>query len=116
MDGAAYAYVHCKLGAPVKSIVKTLHEFEVVLDVPLEFTADGAVRATLIGETQPLDEVLNAITDIVELDLERTGEYHPGVRDLDATLTNRQRQILTVAVKEGYYEILREATLKDIAT
>lgn len=115
-DGEAFAYVHCELGDPVKGIVETLHEFEVVLDMPLEFTDDGIVRATLIGEAPALHEALDAIADVVEMTLEKTGKYRPGVRDLDATLTNRQRQILTVAVEEGYYEVPRAATLEDIAT
>jgi predicted DNA binding protein len=114
-DGEAYAYVHCELDDPVKGIVKTLHEFEVVLDMPLEFTDDGSVRATLIGETPALDEALNAIADVVEMTLEKTGEYNPGMRTHDVTLTNRQRQILTVAVEEGYYEVPREVTLEEVA-
>lgn len=115
-NSEAFAYVHCQLGDPVRGLVKTLHEFEVVLDMPLEFTDDGTVRATLIGEAPALAEALDAIADVVVINLEKTGEYRPGVRDLDATLTNRQRQILTVAVERGYYEVPRGATLEEIAT
>ncbi|GAA0239054.1 helix-turn-helix domain-containing protein [Haladaptatus pallidirubidus] len=114
-EGGGFAYIHCELDDPVRSIVSTLHLFEVVLDMPLEFTTDGSVKATLIGEEPALGEALEAISGIVNIHLEKTGTYRPGARDLGATLTDRQYQILTVAVREGYYEVPRGSTLEDVA-
>lgn len=114
-EGGGFAYIHCKLKDPVRSIISTLHQFEVVLDMPLEFTHDDSVKATLIGEESVLGEALEAISEIVNIHLEKTGTYRPGVRDLGATLTDRQYQILTVAVQEGYYKVPRQATLETIA-
>ncbi|WP_227378370.1 helix-turn-helix domain-containing protein [Haladaptatus halobius] len=114
-DGEGFAYVHCELTDPVRSIVSTLHKFEVILDTPLEFCDGGFVKATLIGEEPSLRQSLEALSDIVEIRLQKTGEYHPGIQDLGATLTNRQHQMLTVAVELGYYEVPRQATLEDIA-
>lgn len=114
-NGTGVAYVHCKLRNPVKSLVSTLHQFEVVPDMPLGFTTNGSVRATIIGEAQALSETLDAIADIVEVHLEKTGDYRPGIGELEATLTDRQHQILTVAVNQGYYEVPRRTTLEDVA-
>lgn len=114
-EGGGFAYIHCELNDPVRSIVSTLHQFEVVLDMPLEFADDGSVKVTLIGEESVLGEALEAISRDVDIQLEKTGTYRPGVRDLGATLTDRQYQILTVAVEEGYYLVPRQSTLEDIA-
>lgn len=114
-EGGRFAYIHCKLNDPVRSIVSTVHQFEVVLDMPLEFTDEGSVKATLIGEEPALGEALEAISEIVNIHLEKTGTYRPGVRDLGATLTDRQHQILTVAVDQGYYEVPRQSALEDVA-
>lgn len=114
-DGDGFAYLHCRLQDPVKSLVSTLHEHEVVLDMPLEFLDDGTVRATLIGKSPALGPALEALSEIVEVALERTGKYRPETRDLGANLTDRQHQILTIAVEHGYYEVPRRATLVDVA-
>lgn len=114
-EGGGFAYIHCELDDPVRSIVSTLHQYEVVLDMPLKFTDDGSVKATLIGEESVLGEALEAISESVTVQLEKTGMYHPGGQDLGATLTDRQHQILTVAVDHGYYEVPRQSTLEDIA-
>ncbi|WP_129113812.1 helix-turn-helix domain-containing protein [Halegenticoccus tardaugens] len=114
-DGEGFAYIHCELRDPVKSLVSTLHEYEIVLDTPIEFADGGTARATLIGEAIPLREALDAISGLVEVRLERTGAYHPDRRDLGSRLTDRQHQILSIAVDCGYYEVPRRATLEDIA-
>jgi predicted DNA binding protein len=114
-NGGGFAYIHCELSDPVRSIVSTLHQFEIVLDMPLEFSDNGSVKATLLGEEPVLGEALKAISESVNVQLEKTGTYRPGIRDLGATLTDRQYQILTVAIQEGYYEVPRQVTLETIA-
>jgi predicted DNA binding protein len=42
-------------------------------------------------------------------------EYDPGVRQLFGRLTGRQREVLTAAVRAGYYDAPRRATQADVA-
>lgn len=114
--GENIAYVHCALQDPVKSIISTIRQYEIVIDMPLVFPDDGSIRARLIGEDSTLGDVLDALTEIVGVHLEKTGRYHPELSEVGITLTDRQHQILTVAVERGYYEVPRQSTIEDIAS
>jgi DNA-binding CsgD family transcriptional regulator len=109
------AYFHVVAIDPAKSLLSIVQEFEIVLDTPLTFTADGDPRVTLIGEPKTVRRTLTAISKIVSVRLERTGEYHPDARHLGSLLTERQHQILTIAAENGYYEIPRGTTIREIA-
>ncbi|WP_254546528.1 helix-turn-helix domain-containing protein [Halomarina pelagica] len=110
-----YAYVHCELGEPVGSLLSALSASEVVLDVPIEFAADGRVHATLVGDAESLERALDAVADVVDVRLLETGEYRPGARELASLLTDRQYRVLSIAVDRGYYEVPRRATLAEVA-
>lgn len=116
-DCGGFAYIHCELTDPVKSIISTLHQFEVVLKMPLEFTNEETIRATLVGKESAVGDALQAISEIVEIHLEKTGEYlsQPNILNRGSALTNRQHEILTIAVRQGYYQVPRQATIEDIA-
>ena len=51
----------------------------------------------------------------VELNLERTGEYEPDTGRLSQMLTERQLELFELAVREGYYEVPRETTQRNLA-
>ena len=108
-------YVHSGAVDPGKSLLLVSHQYKVILNTPLEYTSEGNLRVTLIGESEPLQRALAVLADSFEVQLEKTGEYRPGLRDLGWLLTDRQRQILQVAVEQGYYEVPRQATIQDIA-
>lgn len=114
-NGDGLAYIHCELTDPVKSLLSIFQMSEIMLDLPLEFTSDGAVRATVIGDEESLYQAITQITDIVNINLEQTGEYRPGDRRLYSLLTKRQREVLSCAVDMGYYEVPRDTTLADLA-
>ncbi|WP_368411824.1 helix-turn-helix domain-containing protein [Haladaptatus halobius] len=52
--------------------------------------------------------------EFVDIEIERVSEYGSEDR-LSSALTERQREILKVAVEQGYYEVPRQATIRDIA-
>ena len=108
-------YVHEEATDPVKTLLSKLNEFELILDMPLEFLTDGSVRVTLIGNATSLREGLTEAAESVEAHLEETGEYHHELGDPVSSLTSRQYQILRAAVETGYYEVPRQATYDDIA-
>lgn len=114
--GPALVYEHTDATDATTSLLTLLDTFEVVLDLPLEITSDDATRITLIGEETALQKTLEAMAEIVTVRLEKTGEHRPEGRDLASALTDRQHQILRLAVEHGYYEVPRRATIEDIAT
>lgn len=113
--GDGIAYIRCVLTEPVRSILSIVDESEVVVETPLEFADDGSIRVTVIGDQKALQRVLAAVSERVETDVERTGEYHTESRHLGSLLTDRQREILATAVEQGYYEVPRRTTYEDIA-
>lgn len=114
-NGAGLVYEHIEATDATVSLLALFREFEIILDPPLKVTSDSAIRITLLGEETALQELLAAASDIVDVRLEQTGEYKPKGRDLVSRLTDRQHQILTVAVAKGYYTVPREASISDIA-
>lgn len=111
-DGVAY--IHAQ---PIDSMATVLgipERYEIVLELPIEHV-DNGVRMTMVGHDKQLQQVLSEFPDDVHVDLERTGTYHPTTSQLSSLLTERQRDVLTIAVHEGYYDRPRRATQDDIA-
>lgn len=118
-DGAsdrAYGYSRVETNDLVEYMLERDRELELVRDMPVEITDEGDQKVTLIGT----DEAFARATALDEpegydIEILRTGEYHPeGGRLLDV-LTARQREVLEAAVETGYYETPREATHEDVA-
>ncbi len=89
--------------------------YEVVVDWPMEYTDRGGLRVTIIGEEGTIREAIEEIPDGIRITLEGLGEYRPEMRQLSSLLTDRQRELLELAIDEGYYEMPRRTTLRDLA-
>ena len=85
-----------------------------IVDTPLEFTDEG-LRATLVGTHENLRAALGAVPDGLDFSVDNAGTYVPGGEDLLSPLTDRQLEVFETAVEEGYYDVPRQATHKDIA-
>lgn len=109
------AYAHFEPNETVTELLTLFREHELVLDMPLEYTARGGLRATIIGEEETIREVIPKVPDGIGMDLERIGDYEPEEDRLFSMLTERQRETLRAAIEVGYYRVPREATHKDIA-
>jgi predicted DNA binding protein len=90
------------------------HEHALIVDTPLEFTEEG-LRATLVGTHENLRNALGAMPDTIDFSVNDAGTYIPGSEDLLSPLTDRQLEVFETAVEEGYYDVPRRATHKDIA-
>ena len=113
--GNGLAYIHCVMREPLKSILPIFQESEIIIDTPLEFLSDDRIRVTCIGEHETLCQVYDTTAEIVDVEIERTGEYQSESRRLSSLLTERQREVLATAIEQGYYEVPRHATIPDIA-
>ncbi|ELY52485.1 helix-turn-helix domain-containing protein [Natronolimnohabitans innermongolicus] len=98
--------------------VLEIHQRHAVLpDYPMEYTGpdNNQLRISQIGSESELQSLIAETRRIVDVEIERLGRYNPadGERLLD--LTDRQREVLSVAIEEGYYQEPREVTYQDIA-
>lgn len=115
-EGSGLAYVHARPPSEVRQLMHLPREHEVFLDFPLETTARGGLRIVMIGETnEVLQEALADIPDEMDVTVERIGRYPDSSGDVAALLTDRQQEMLNVALDLGYYRVPRQATHADIA-
>lgn len=108
-----FAYAHFEVNETVKGMLEA--ESELVLETPLEYTADGSLRATAIGDMEAIRNVSPPFPDGVRIEIEGIGEYEPHTDRFWASLTRRQQETLRTAVEAGYYRSPRGATYEDIA-
>ena len=85
-------------------------------DFPIGSTQDGRLRVVLVGETnRVIQEALADLPTALDVAIERIGPYLEAGAPLLAQLTDRQREVLDVALDLGYSDVPREATHRDIA-
>lgn len=96
-------------------LLELVRTHELILDMPLEYTDRGDVRALVIGQASTFQTALERVPDTVEVELKGIGDYEPESERLYAQLTERQQETLLAALEVGYYETPRQATQKDVA-
>lgn len=114
-EGEGLAYIHLEGNFTVKALLTIVQMFEFVLDTPIECTQGCGVRVRLVGDDATLQTAIATIPDPLEVTLEANSDYDPALDDVFTSLTSRQREILTIAVEEGYYQIPRRVTIEKIA-
>ena len=96
----------------------TIHDrHAVLLDYPMEYTGpeNGRLRISQIGDEAELQSLISETRSVVDVEIERLGRYDPSAGNHQFDLTERQREVLAVAIEEGYYQEPREVTYQDIA-
>ena len=109
-----HAFIQADSTTHGNALLDIAHEYALIIDTPLEFTDEG-LRATLVGTHENLRGALGAIPDALEFLVGDAGTYVPGSEDLLSPLTDRQLEVFETAIEEGYYDVPRKATHKDIA-
>lgn len=108
-------YCHSEPHDRARQLLQVTTKSEVVLRMPLEFTGDGGLRVTMIGEDSEFQTAVDNVPDELEFEIERVGDYRPDLEGLFSSLTDRQREVLGVAIREGYYENPRQVSQREIA-
>lgn len=115
-DDGGLVYIHTKPPSEIKRFLEIPREHEVFFDFPVKGTGDGELRVVMIGETnEVLQEALGDVPPEIGVTIERIGPYPERAGDITAVLTDRQREVLDVALELGYYDVPRRATHGDIA-
>lgn len=108
-----FAYAHFRVNETVREMLEATNEL--VIEGPLEYTEEGAIRGTAIGDEAAIRELNLRFPDGIRVEIEGIGEYEPDARRLWSELTSRQQEVLRTAVAMGYYDSPRRATYRDIA-
>ncbi|MFC7140854.1 helix-turn-helix domain-containing protein [Halosimplex aquaticum] len=111
-----WGYSRVETNDLVEYMLERDRELELVRDMPIEITDDGDQRVTLVGTEEAFARAARFDEpEGYDIEIEKTGEYHPESGRLLDALTSRQREVLEAAVAVGYYEAPRQATHEDIA-
>lgn len=116
-DGTGVAYMQCRSIGLIGELLSILYAHDIVLDWPIEHRfADGRrrYRVTVIGTNAGIRRAVSDLPGAVEFELEQIGTYDPDTERL-AELTDEQMRLLELAVREGYYEVPRETTHRELA-
>jgi hypothetical protein len=113
--GRGLVYIHARPTPEMKRFLELPRTHEVFFDFPIGSTADGRLRVVMIGETsEVLRTALADLPPALDVTVERIGPYPDG-GELVSLLTDRQREVLDVALDLGYYDVPRGATHRDVA-
>lgn len=109
-------YIHVQPPTEIKRFLELPREHEVFFDFPIEGTRDGKLRFVMIGETnEVLQQALADMPETMDFTIERISAYSDESGAVLAVLTDRQRDVLDVALELNYYDAPRQATHHDIA-
>ncbi|WP_424018838.1 helix-turn-helix domain-containing protein [Halorientalis pallida] len=108
-------YAHFEPSEELTELLEFVRTSELILDMPIEYTDDGRVRALVIGQADTFQAALANVPGPIDVELARIGEYEPESERLYAQLTERQQETLLAALEVGYYRTPREATQRDVA-
>lgn len=115
-DGAGLSYMHVRPPETITNLIELPREHEVVFDFPIEGIRADEIRVTMIGESDDtLQQAMADIPEEIDVMVERVRPYPSSPEKVSGMLTERQREILDIAVDLGYYQVPREATHADIA-
>lgn len=107
-------YAHFEPGDLDTALFEIVDTHEVSVNWPVTYTEEG-FQLTLFGEETVLRGVVEDLSEAVDVTLEKTGNYQPRMRDPTWHLTDRQCEIVRVAIREGYYDLPRQASQRDLA-
>jgi predicted DNA binding protein len=113
-DDSGFCYSQTRVTEPSREMFRRREQGDFIIEMPIEYTDDGGMHMTIVGEEADLLAV-SGLFDDVDLELVSTGPYFPGTDGVFGELTDRQQEVLATAVRLGYYENPREATLADLA-
>ena len=108
-------YVHFQPNDTLEQLLSIPRMFGAVIDTPMTYTEEGGVIVTLIGEIERIRRALSTVPEDVDFEIVRTGTNYPTPDQFEKQLTERQQEVLNVAVRLGYYKTPRETTHEEIA-
>lgn len=114
-DREGFVYLLTEPNELTRSMIRLQSETAVIVQMPVEHTRDGGLRATMIGDDAGFQRAFESLPGDLDVEVEAVGDYEPDVRDVFAGLTDRQQEILGAAIRAGYYEDPRRATQEDVA-
>lgn len=114
-EQAFYAYLREQTANPDKEIYAAFTHPTLVVIPPIEYTTQGTMRISVVGESTALQSAIDSLPSDIELDIDRIEEFVGPKPAVASLLSPRQRETIKVALDIGYYEVPRRMTIEAIA-
>lgn len=108
-------YLHFDPNRTITELFELLDSNRIALVLPITCTASGGFRLTTVGPEPEIDSALRMIPESIEVSVNSISEFRPDRAEAGFGLTNRQLEIVSAAVDEGYYDVPKEASCADVA-
>jgi hypothetical protein len=105
-------YLHFEQRSVIADIMRLSSVF---LDLPLEYDPSENTKVKIFGPSSELRTVCESIISKYQLSITKAGDYSAESNLLSDQVTNRQKEILRAAFREGYYSVPRETTLVELS-
>ena len=92
-----------------------LTDTELLIVPPVEYGSDGTMLFEVAGDQDALQGLVANLPDHLAVSVNRLGEYDAYRESYVTALTDRQQEVLEVARERGYYEIPRQASVREVA-
>lgn len=107
--------VQWRASAIVRGMLEARRQTSLAMQMPMALNADGSFTGTFLGDEETFAETIEYTPDDVEVEILRLRDVSAREgRGFDA-LTDRQREVLDIAVRQGYYDDPRGTTHEAIA-
>ena len=114
-DAGFYCFLTQEPEAMDNAMFDSFYRTGVIVAPPIEFLPDGVAKLTVVGESAALQAALAAIPEVVDAAVDRVGDFDWRQSVFDPSLTDRQRDAVRAAVREGYYDVPRAAGVDRVA-
>jgi DNA-binding CsgD family transcriptional regulator len=114
-DSSFYIYIRESAHGFASRLRGLLTDTELLIVPPIEYGGDGEMLFEVAGDQAALQRLVVNLPEQLSVSVSSLGEYDAYRESQAAVLTDRQKDVLEVARKRGYYEIPREASVREIA-
>ncbi|QCC49486.1 helix-turn-helix domain-containing protein [Halobellus limi] len=114
-DRSFYVYIREAAQGFARQLRVLLTDTELLVVPPIEYDSDGSIRFEIAGDQDALQNLVTEFPEHLSVSINRLGEYDAYREPQTVALTERQREVLEVAREQGYYEIPRQTSVREIA-
>ncbi|WP_136715872.1 helix-turn-helix domain-containing protein [Halorientalis salina] len=114
-DDGLRAHVHLTPDTMVTALIMLKNEYDLIINPPLTIDEDGGLHMSVAGDPDKIRKAAMNRPGSIDIQLEEAENGDVDMVDITTLLTDRQQEVLEVAMEQGYYEIPRQATNEDIA-
>ncbi|WP_135366665.1 helix-turn-helix domain-containing protein [Halosimplex halophilum] len=114
-DGAAHVWACEETRPETRAWRDAFADRQLIVVPPIRFDKRATMALTIVGDGGAIHDTIETIPPAVDVTIDEIGTYDRRGGTLVGTLTDRQLVAMGTALRLGYYEVPRDATLADIA-